>query len=185
MRLRKSGHANRRYLAFALAPTGLFLIGAVVAMWTFGVRINMTRSLPLGLYLITDNPKANLVAFCPSPGIMDESAKRGYRGHSYGLGCPDGAPPLMKPVVATPGQRVLLDARGISVGTRLLPNTAPLPFDAKHRELRAWPAGCYTVEPGTLWVASSVHPGSYDSRYLGPIRTDQILYRLRPLWLFE
>ena len=84
-----------------------------------------------------------------------------------------------------PGQHVTVRKEGIAVEHRLLPNTAPLPFDVKRRPLQTWPAGEYTVEPGMLWVASSFHPGSYDSRYLGPIHQWQILYRLRPLWLFE
>ena len=181
----KFGPANVRLLAMTVLPAGVFVIGALLGAWTYGIRINMTRSLPLGLYLITTDPHARLVVFCPPVGSMDESAKRGYRGHSYGLGCPDGAPPLLKPVVALPGQDIAVSIKGISVERRLLPNTAPLPFDAKHRPLRAWPEGEYVVEPGTFWVASTFHPGSYDSRYLGPIRQDQVLYRLRPLWLFE
>jgi len=185
MKLPKFGPAKGRLLAMALLPPGVFVTGALLGMWAYGIRINMTRSLPLGLYLMTTDSKANLVAFCPALGSMDESASRGYRGWSYGLGCPDGAPPLLKPIVATPGQRVAVSVKGIAVERKLLINTAPLRFDAKHRPLRAWPAGDYVVEPGTLWVASTFHPGSYDSRYLGPIRQQQVLYRLRPLWLFQ
>ncbi len=185
MKLPKFGPAKIRLLAMSVLPAGIFVTGALLGMWVYGIRINMTRSLPLGLYLQTDDPKAKLVVFCPAVGAMDESASRGYRGHSYGLGCLDGAPPLLKPVIATPGQNVTVTSKGIVVERRLLPNTAPLSFDAKHRPLRAWPPGDYVVEPGTLWVASTFHPGSYDSRYLGPIRREQVLYRLRPLWLFE
>ncbi len=185
MRLLKCGRANLRRLALLLVLAGLFLAGGSFGIWAYGIRINMTRSLPLGLYQITHDPDARLVAFCPPPNAMDVSASRGYRGQSYGFGCPDGAPPLMKPVDAMPGQHVTVRKEGIAVEHRLLPNTAPLPFDAKRRPLQAWPAGEYTVEPGMLWVASSFHPGSYDSRYLGPIHQWQILYRLRPLWLFE
>ena len=185
MRTSKFGPVKIRLIAVGILPAGVFVMGALLGMWTCGIRINMTRSLPLGLYLVTSDPNANLVVFCPPGGAMDESATRGYRGHSYGLGCPDGAPPLLKPVVATSGQNVAVTAKGIAVQHNLLKNTAPLAFDAKHRPLRAWPAGEYIVAPGTMWVASTFHPGSYDSRYLGPIRAEQVLYRLRPLWLFE
>ena len=82
-------------------------------------------------------------------------------------------------------ENVAITAKGIAVQHNLLKNTAPLAFDARHRPLMAWPAGEYIVAPGTMWVASTFHPGSYDSRYLGPIRAEQVLYRLRPLWLFE
>src|SRR5260370_5434540 len=104
MRLLKCGRANLRRVALLLVLAGLFLAGASFGIWAYGVRINMTRSLPLGLYRITHDPDARLVAFCPSPDAMDVSASRGYRGQSYGFGCPNGAPPLMKPVVAMPCQ---------------------------------------------------------------------------------
>ena len=185
MKSPKIGPCRVRLLAMAILPSTVFVMGALLGMWAYGIRINMTRSLPLGLYRISDDPNAGLVAFCPPTGAMDESAVRGYRGYSYVSGCPDGAPPLMKPVIAFPGQNVVVSAKGISVEQRLLPNTAPLPFDGKRRPLHAWPTGIYRVEPGTLWVASTFHPGSYDSRYLGPIRAEQVLYRMRPLWLFE
>ena len=75
---------------------------------------------------------------------------------------------------------------GRTVGARnfrersLLPNTAPLSKDTKGRPLEAWPFGRYVVAPGTVWVASSYHPRSFDSRYFGPISTAAIRHRLKP-----
>lgn len=92
MKSPKIGRCNVRLVATSVVPAGVLVLSAVFGMWACGVRINMTRSLPLGLYRITADPSAELVAFCPPQGAMDESASRGYRGHSYGLGCPDGAP---------------------------------------------------------------------------------------------
>ena len=141
MRPLKCGHVSLRRVALLLVLAGLFLAGGSFGIWAYGVRINITRSLPLGLYRITHDPDAPLVAFCPSPDAMEVSASPGYRGQSYGFGCRDGAPPLMKLVVATPGHHLTVQKEGIAVGHRLLPNTAPLPFDANRRPLQAWPAG--------------------------------------------
>ena len=91
----------------------------------------------------------------------------------------DGAAPLLKPVVARSGDVVELSARGISVNGALLPNTAPLSKDTKGRPLEAWPFGRYVVASGTVWVASSYHPRSFDSRYFGPISTAAIRHRLK------
>jgi type IV secretory pathway protease TraF len=126
MRLLKCGRVNLRRLALVLVLAGLFLGGGSFGMWAYGIRINMTRSLPLGLYQITHDPDARLVAFCPPRDAMDVSASRGYRGQSYGFGCPDGAPPLMKPVVAMTGQHVTVRKEGIAIEHRLLPN-GPIP----------------------------------------------------------
>jgi type IV secretory pathway protease TraF len=37
------------------------------------------------------------------------------------------------------------------------------------------------VSPGTIWVASTYHPRSFDSRYFGPIAVADIRARLAPL----
>jgi type IV secretory pathway protease TraF len=89
---------------------------------------------------------------------------------------------VLKPVVAVASDRVVLAADGMRVNGRLLPQTAPLYRDAAARSLRPLPFGSYLVEQGSVWVASTFNRGSYDSRYMGPIRVIQIRARLRPLW---
>jgi conjugative transfer signal peptidase TraF len=145
------------------------------------VRINTSYSLPMGLYLTTDDPGAVLVEFCPAGIFSRDSSQRGYR--TRGFGCPDRAVPLLKPVVARQGDSVETGPDGIAVNGRLLPHTAPLRLDGKGRRLTAWPFGRYRVEAGTIWVASTYHRGSYDSRYIGPISVTQIRRRLKPLWV--
>ena len=81
----------------------------------------------------------------------------------------DGAVPLLKPIVATEGDRVEMTPEGIKVNGALLPQTAPLARDSHSQSLTPWPVGVYRVKPGTAWVASSYHGSSYDSRYMGPI----------------
>ena len=158
---------------------GLALVGALSAL--AGVRVNTSYSLPLGLYVRTGDPHAQLIEFCPLEPFAHESSVRGYR--TRGTACSDGAVPLLKPVVAVPGDRVALSSDGIAVNGRLLPQTAPLARDAKGRLLHAWPFGTYIVNAETVWVASTYNRGSYDSRYMGPININQIRARLRPLWL--
>jgi conjugative transfer signal peptidase TraF len=101
---------------------------------------------------------------------------RGYRDPGT---CRDGAAPLLKPVIARSGDVVEVSARGISVNGALLPNTAPLATDTKGRHLEAWASGRYVVAPEAIWVASSYHPRSFDSRYFGPLSTSAIRHRLK------
>ncbi len=122
-----------------------------------------------------------LIEFCPAEPFAAESSARRYRTH--GTACPDGALPVLKPVVAVAGDRVVLATDGMSVNGRILPQTAPLHRDAAGRSLCPWPFGSYLVEQGSVWVASTYNRGSYDSRYMGPIRFNQIRARLRPLWI--
>jgi conjugative transfer signal peptidase TraF len=87
----------------------------------------------------------------------------------------------MKPIVALPGDTVELTAAGVTVNRKLLPNSAPLPFDTKHRPLQHWPFGKYRLASGTVWVISSYNARSYDSRYFGPIPLPLVRNRLTPL----
>ena len=156
--------------------------GVVVATFqlsgTLGLRINTSPSLPMGLYIATADAGANMVEFCPAEPFATLAIIRGYRDPGN---CRDGAAPLLKPVVAKSGDVVELSARGISVNGALLPNTAPLSKDTKGRPLEAWPFGRYVVASETVWVASSYHPRSFDSRYFGPISTLAIRERLKAL----
>jgi conjugative transfer signal peptidase TraF len=158
----------------------LVAIGSAIAVFQlsggFGLRINTSPSLPMGLYIITADAGADLVEFCPMEPFATLSIVRGYRDPGA---CSDGAAPLLKPVIASAGDVVEVSARGISVNGALLPNTAPLTRDAKGRHLEAWPSGRYVVGLGTIWVVSSYHPRSFDSRYFGPLSTAAIRHRLR------
>jgi conjugative transfer signal peptidase TraF len=162
----------------------LLTVMATLAVGTLpgllGVRVNTTNSLPKGLYLITQDENAPLVEFCPEGIFSTLSVVRGYR--PGGL-CPDGAAPLLKPVIAGAGDTVELSEEGIRVNGRLLPNTAPQRVDTAGRPLTAWPSGVYPVTSATVWVASTYHANSFDSRYFGPIPIGQIQHRLRPLWV--
>jgi conjugative transfer signal peptidase TraF len=173
---RPNGNTLRMLLLSMMATLGAFTVAALV-----GVRINTTNSLPKGIYLITSDENAPLVEFCPSGVFSVLSSMRGYR--PPGL-CPDGRAPLLKPVIAHPGDTVVLSEEGFRVNGRLLPNTAPQRIDSAGRTLTAWPAGIYSVTPATIWVASTYHPKSFDSRYFGPIPPGLIRHRLRPLWVF-
>lgn len=178
--MQKPGRANFRVLQ-PLGVAGFLLALVASAMAVAGIRINTSYSLPLGLYIATSDPTANLIEFCPVGVYAVESGVRGYR--TRGTACPDGAVPLLKPIVALPGDEVAVTADGITVNGRRLPKTAALSRDAAGRSLTRWPNGVYDVRPGSVWVASTYNRGSYDSRYMGPIPVSQIRARLRPLWV--
>ena len=145
----------------------------------FGIRINTSPSLPMGLYRTTSDPNASLVEFCPAEPFGSLAIVRGYRDRGA---CPDGATPLLKPVVARAGDVVELSGRGIAVDGNLLSNTAPLQMDTKGRPLVPWKFGRYTVQSGDVWVASSYNRRSFDSRYFGPVPVNSIRGHLLPLF---
>lgn len=166
-----------------LIPCAALLATVAAIAIALDLRVNVSYSLPLGLYQVTLDESAPLIEFCPAEPFASESIERGYRGR--GLACADGAVPLLKPVVARAGDTVELGPSGLAVNGTALPDTAPLDQDGTGRPLDPWPAGRYNVEQGTVWVASSYNASSYDSRYIGPVETRLIRRRLRPIWCFK
>jgi conjugative transfer signal peptidase TraF len=170
---------NRASVSFG-AMTAVTVTASLAC--AYGIRINTSYSLPMGLYMRTSDPQASLIEFCPEGRYATESSERGYRTGGF---CTDGAVPLLKPVVAKHGDTVEMSTLGIIVNGQLLPQTAPVAKDRLGRHLEAWPNGRYSVAAGTVWVASSYNRGSYDSRYMGPIPTRLIRSRLKPLWTLQ
>jgi conjugative transfer signal peptidase TraF len=169
-RLRDLRHASQVALGVAIS---VFAICGLI-----GLRINSSPSLPIGLYVTTEEGGANLAEFCPAKPFGDLAIARGYRDAGN---CPDGAAPLLKPVIARPTDIVELSDRGLTVNGRILPNTAPMSTDTSGRPLSAFQFGRHVVQPGTVWVASSYNPRSFDSRYFGPVQSRAIRHYLRPL----
>src|SRR5713101_1866454 len=170
----------RRALLWASMLASPFFLG-LLAGWVFGVRVNLTPSLPRGFYIISNSLSANLVEFCPQGTAASISLSRQYRTAGA---CADGGAPLLKPAVAFPGDQVQVSADGIRVNGQLLPNSAGRFRDHLQRPLDPWPYGTYKVAPGTVWVISSFNSYSFDSRYYGPIPDSSIRHHLRPLWTF-
>ena len=157
--------------------TGTFMAPFLIA-GAVELRINLSPSLPLGLYRVTADIHAPLIEFCPPEPYGSFAALRGFRSAGN---CPDGASPLMKPVIAIAGDLVdVSDAAGIAVNGSTLPNTAAKTKDSHGRPLSPFPSGRYRVQPGFVWVASSYNPWSFDSRYFGPVQAQIIRRHLKP-----
>ena len=160
----------------------LALVAAMPAVaWAFRLRVNITASLPLGLYIATAKP-SDYVEFCPAEEWEKLALDRHYVTPGY---CPGGGIPLLKLIVARSGDIVTLDTLGLSVNGRLLPNTEPRLEDSAGRPMRHYPFGGYSVAAGEVWVASCYDARSMDSRYYGPIAIASIRLHLRPLFIQE
>src|SRR6202051_4319131 len=170
----------RRAVLWACLLASPFFLG-LIAGWVFGIRLNLTPSLPRGFYITSHSPSANLVEFCPQGAAASISLSRQYRTAGA---CPDGGAPLLKPAVAFPSDQVEVSGGGIRVNGQLLPNSAGRFRDHLQRPLDPWPYGSYRVVPGTVWVISSFNSYSFDSRYHGAIPNSAIRHHLRPLWTF-
>ena len=131
-------------LRCVFVPIGALAIGAMF-LWTgFGVVFNYTHSAPFGLYREEFDSEAAIhdpapyVFFCPDRRWPSMRGEPNYRDPMRT--CPDGFSPLIKPVVAWPGDLVSVSANGIRVNGRPLPNSAPIERDSKGQQLRPFAA---------------------------------------------
>ncbi len=168
------------YRRISLTAGAGFLL--CVAAMPFGSRylpiaLNVTASLPLGIYLKTNDRNAPDMIFCLDAGEEAEAIRLGVRKRGY---CQDGSMPEVKPVyVATAGKPIVFTPSGFVIGGKLLPNTAPVEKTPSGRRLNHYPFGTYAVGN---WAISSYAALSFDSRYFGPVMENQIISRARPLW---
>jgi conjugative transfer signal peptidase TraF len=169
-----------------VASAAAFILTALTAI-RFGVVFNYTHSAPFGLYReITDaahiaHEPAPYVFFCPDVRWPAMKGQPNYRTPMRT--CPDGFAPLIKPVIAWPGDTVDVSPGGISVNGQRLAHTATMDRDSSGRQIQPYPAGRYVVQGSQLWVVSSYSPRSFDSRYFGPIPLKSVRSWIRPLFV--
>lgn len=160
------------------------LVVLLTAVWRVGIRLNLTGSLPVGLYLETAGvtTRGSLVLACLPLPVASFARVRGYipRGR-----CPGGAAPVGKLVVAVTGDTVVVRATGVEVNQRTIPNSQPLARDSRGRQLPSARVGQQVVRTGELWLVSPYSPLSFDSRYFGPVSARSVLTLARPLWTAE
>ena len=164
----------------AVAGVSLLLLGAIV--YASGVRLNSTRSIPLGVYWLTSDPvaKGAYVLFCPpQAAVFDEAKARGYIGAGF---CPGDYGYLMKRVLAAKGDAVSIAEEGVRVNGELLPFSAPIPADPAGRPLPRFAADRFTLSASELLLMSDVSGKSFDGRYFGPIDRSQIKGVIRPVF---
>src|SRR5947207_13699595 len=93
---------------FLLATIFLCLV-SICAL--FGIRFNVSESLPGLIYIVTSDNSSPVVEFCPVGSFAELSKERGYRRRGV---CPDGASPMLKPIVVRDGDTVEVSAHGIA-----------------------------------------------------------------------
>lgn len=161
------------------------VFGFLAVCTVAGVRLNLTGSLPIGLYVVTHGPpvRGAVVLVCLPETWAELASRRGYVPN--GNSCPGGMMPVGKPVFALPGDTVEVTATGLTLNGRPVANTRPLPFDRRGRPLPRLEAGAHVVGAGELWIVSRYSPFSFDSRYFGAVPLADVRARVRLLVPFQ
>ncbi|MBB5577043.1 conjugative transfer signal peptidase TraF [Rhizobium paranaense] len=162
-----------------LVVAASIVAGSVAAAMTGGYRINLTPSEPLGLWRIAALDRAvsagDLVFICPPQApVMHEARRRGYLRSGT---CPGGVAPLIKTVIAVPGQHVDIGA-GVTIDGHAIPFSDLVRRDGKGRPMVPYSGG---VVPAQSVFLHSPFRSSYDSRYFGPLPVSGILGLAQPV----
>lgn len=134
---------------------------------------NASASVPIGLYLVRP-PDAlhigELVVVRPPETVASFLAERGYLPRSV---------PLLKRVLALPGQTVCRSGRTITVDGTAMGDA--LDRDRIGRALPDW-QGCHLVVDGEVFLMNWQSTNSFDGRYFGPLSASTIVGHAVPLW---
>ena len=172
-----------KQLAAWIAVVLLSVLSAALVLVVMGFRVNLTDSIPMGLYRITGikNLKNAFVIFCPDDKpAFQEAWNRGYI--DSGL-CPGGYGYLMKKVVACRGDKISVTDEGVLVNHRLIPFSKPISTDGLKRPLPQWRAKDYPLKEDEVLTMTSQSKWSFDSRYYGLVRIKQIKGVITPIWV--
>ena len=158
----------------ATAVIGSAVIVLGVLCYAVGVRVNTSKSIPLGVYWVSNKPvaKGAYVLFCPPQvGVIVEAKRRGYLASGF---CPGDYGYLMKKISAAKDDAVTISSTGVSVNGALLPFSAPLSRDRAGRPLPRYQANQFIIGNSEFLLMSDMSGTSFDGRYFGPVNGSQI-----------
>ncbi len=137
---------------------------------------NASASVPIGLYAVHPARTlevTELVVVYPPNDLARFLAERRY--------LPEGVP-MLKRVLALPGQTVCRDQRTITVDGIAMGEA--LERDTRGRPLPVW-QGCQRIPDGQVFLMNWQSEDSFDGRYFGLLSRNTIVGRADPLWTQE
>ena len=182
--VKKSGRQSRwDRLCYGVLLCGavLFFLPVFVATCTPFLWIT-SHSLPWGIYRRTQEPieRGVLVHVCLPEAL---AAYALAREHLSAGPCPGVYQELLKPVAAVAGDAVEIAEAGVSVNGRVIPGSVVFPADSHGRPHTVrMERGRYIVPAGHVFVLSTSHPRSWDSRYFGFLPLSAVRGTVREVW---
>ncbi|SMH27878.1 S26 family signal peptidase [Mesorhizobium australicum] len=165
-------------LRYAMVTTAAVIGIAVSAVVPTPLKLvwNVSASVPIGLYGIAPADRldvTDLVAVMPPEPLAAFMVERGYVGPDV---------PLLKRVMALPGQRVCRHSRAVTIDA--VPLGEARDRDSRGRDLPVW-QGCRRVANGEVFLMNPEARDSLDGRYFGPLPASAVIGRATPLYTDE
>jgi len=181
---------TRTRLRARLALAGVSACGLAALAWVFFAQplprlvYNPSDSVVVGWYRIKpfNHHADSLPRFLSAGSIVltrlppDAAALAAQRGY-----LPTHIPLLKRVGAVAPQHVCIVDGQvhidGVSVA-------AVLPADRLGRPLPVWQQ-CRRLHSGELFLLSTTHPASFDSRYFGPVNASAVIGVAQPVWVRE
>jgi conjugative transfer signal peptidase TraF len=167
--------SRNQTLALTIGAVAI-VVGTIVAQ-PYPIYIwNSSASVPVGLYRVrpmTTLIVTELVAIKPPDLLAVFLNLNGY--------LPIGVP-MLKRVLALPGQKVCRDRLTIAVDGAEVGQAQER--DGRGRPLPTW-TGCRVIAHGDIFVMNWQSTDSLDSRYFGPLPVSAVIGRVVPVWTNE
>jgi conjugative transfer signal peptidase TraF len=175
---------SRRPLLLLAAAAWLVVLAEIVLLRALGLQWNLSASMPLGLYLPTERSllPGEIVAVCLPAALATLAHERGYLHHGS---CPTGVQPVLKRIAAVAGDVVTVQPEGVTINARLIPQSQVATQDSQGRTLPHAPWGTRTLHHHELWLMSTLHPHSLDSRTFGVVSIFDVIATAIPLAVLE
>lgn len=158
--------------------SSITIIAALFLAWSQGFRFVSERSMPRGIYkIVGEAVEVNEPVIIKLPKYWSDYAlARNYVPSNKNKTAERNA---VKWLVAKEGDRVAIDAEGISVNGEILPMTKQLLQDSQGREMPSLIMAGRVLEAGEYIVVSHLHAKGFDSRYYGIISQSHIVSKAR------
>lgn len=175
----------------AVVSSLVLLILILIGLWFSGVFINTTISYPVGLYRShkimegqdLSSLKGEMVLFCPDENNLTVRFADRNNFLMHGSFCGAGkVAPLIKTIVGVPGDRVRVKREGVYIDNTFQKNSKRVNSHLKKLSFRD--NFVKVLTNNEYWIMSDYDERSFDSRYFGAVKRDQIRKSITPLLLF-
>ncbi|WP_031410780.1 conjugative transfer signal peptidase TraF [Vibrio parahaemolyticus] len=172
-----------RFIIRLFVGSSVLILGAS-SLYLSGYRYYNAPSIPTGIYQIsvknTPYVHEDWVLFCPPNNLsMKLAVERGYTAEGI---CPGNFTPVIKQIIATPGDYISLEGI-VRVNGHELQQALVLDEDEHHHALPH--RAPFVLQQGEFFMMSNHLPASsFDSRYYGPVPSKNILAWVSPVWVW-
>ena len=150
----------------------------------FNLRLNLSNSMPIGFYRLYPGKlpqRGDWVSVCLQNPVAHQALQQ---GHVHPGRCPTGVEPLIKAVIATPQDHVIVSKRVVLVGDSVYISPVQR-FDRQQQRLTPYADRAMLIHGG-YWLYGINNPKySWDSRYFGPVDSVAIQGVVKPLLIWK